>query len=279
MSSHTAAWVNSQIRENQYYRAAQTASGVFRVVTDLLGAGVHVGQAAYQQFFGDAQDVINSAVDTVSNLDVDAITSVFGKAGVGAFDKALHPAAEKALQRAATRSANALVRRYTNQPGVQEKDVMNCSRVDTLLIDNVAWWKHVDGLANDEVFLVQKIFITHSVSSASAIRMGLIPYRPWGPFQHTGGVDFYPGEGEHFNPDDMGVNSIRDFTNRCAVNWHIATSDNGHGMNVMIDLAPNFIPLRSYTIMASNVLADLDVCNVQLFGKTVKWLLPFEAFD
>ncbi len=250
-----------------------------RLLTDVTRTVVGVGSYAWETFFGgNPQDVLEQSVAKLSDLDARALDSVFGKGGASAVDQAISAAGSKALQRVLDSSTNALVRRFTNQPGVVETEIEHAVGADDGLGNFRFAWHQINGLANDEVFLCQRIFVTWVGFSQVGRQMGLAVGRPYGPFQHTGqapNTGYYPPTGVDQAASNIHVNDYDTFRRRCKVVW---TVDTQSGSNFVLDLEPNFIPLRSYMIIYGSDLNTADHITVNLFGKKVKWLLPLEAF-
>ncbi len=261
-----------------YGASVATAYQVLKRGLDALGGAVAVGQQAWDIFFGDANTFLENAVDGVSNLDVPAITSVFGKAGASGLDTAITAASEKAIQRVVGSSAQSFVRRYTNRPGVQESDgrALHFGGIPPIITFD-AVWHQVPYLQPDEVFLVQKIMINNINVSGVIRQMGLAVGRPWGPFANTGGHVNYHREGQIFNASiNMGIRTFENFAARVRVSWTVnAIAPQGA---TVIDLSPNFIPLRSYMLIWQTGLLETDQVIVRVMGKSVKWLMPIEAF-
>ncbi len=272
-----AHWANNQgLLRGPVTRAAlaQTAAHI----DTLLG----VGSAAWTTWIvgRTAEEIVENAVSRIATIPGDVARHVFGATTKEGAAHGLDSATTTAVLRAGAKEA--LVRRYTNQPGVLETDKFVAdATIDVPTAGSYQCkWKHIDGLANDEVFLIQKLWITWDASSNTFHNCGLIPGRPWGPFQHTGAVDFYPRENEEFDALDIGISNFPQFMNRVKIPWNIRCDGaTGWTPNMMIDLSPNFIPVRSYILIYESSMQDANKMSVTLFGKSVKWLLPFEAFD
>ncbi len=253
-----------QVVGGQIYAALIGGHQALRAGISLINAGVYVGQAAWNTFFHDANDFIDQTVDKVSDLDL------FVRTGE---DIKENP--EKALSRVANQVS--LLRRYTKRSGIHEK-VQVTVEPQTATIPWRVRWHRIEGLANDEVFVVQKIRIRYHSDTNDNGWQGLIVGKPWGPFQWTGDPDElqqYPNEGELYTGAQIGINSITDFINNTRMNWTIDVTTGGERtVNYDIDLAPNFIALRSYQIITQDTIEQADQSVVMLEGKTVKWLLP-----
>ncbi len=266
----------------QIYAALIAGHQALRAGIGLINAGVYVGQAAWQQFFGDTNGFIEKSVDAVSDLNLDTAISVFGKGHFQDAGSNVEENTAKALRRIT--NGLAMLRRYTNAPGVMEK-VQRAMEPQTGVANNFrVRWHRIKGLAVDEVFLVQKIRIRwKAIGNSVGGWQGLIVGRPWGAFQWTGDdfdEEIYPNEGDLYAGQDIGINTIEDFFHNTKMNWVLTTATaEQRAFNYDLDLAPNFIALRSYQIITEDSIDITDQATVLLEGKSVKWLLPFEQFD
>ncbi len=256
----------------------QTAA--LRQAGAVINAAVGVGTAAWTSYWGGPilSDAISQSADRIAGLAGDVAQVVFGKAGASAAHTAATAAVthaqETAIQRATTGTAE-LIRRYTAQPGVVDIHGKGGETAETNINSN---WKgrwYDLGLPPDEVFLCQRIrYVVGDAVVAINKMMAFKPHKPYGFFQHTGGVDFYPQEGEDYNLQDIGIRSETEFlTQGVGITTFLA---NNHGLEHVVDFSPNFIPLRSYQVWRSgNMLNELH--KLELYGKAVKYLLPLEA--
>ncbi len=263
---------------------ARTA--VIRASGEILNAGVAVGSAGLASFETGRtlQAWLTHAADRIAGLSADVAQSVFGKAGLSGADTTLTAAQETAVARA-TSGAVSLIRRYTNQPGVVEVHSSQQDPITTvnpdLTIGAAGQWFHINGLANDEVFLVQRIRYVKAMEDVGTEQfMGFVPFRPYGFFSHTGGSNFFPREGEDFLLSSVGIHTLDEFFRETigTVNFGRNDTVNTNPSTAMevIDLSPNFLPIRSYQVWRTAGLGQ-EVWKVELYGKTVKWLLPIET--
>ncbi len=258
-------------------------SAAIRASGEVVNIGAAIASAGIAAYSGGTtlQGWLDHAADAVAGLPANVVQAVFGKAGVSDAQTHLTDAQESAIAKA-TGGALRFIRKYTNQPGALDivsskpQPIINTGKPDV----GLGQWFHVDGLAPDEVFLIQRIRYVVGVEEGSDNRfMGFLPFRPHGFFDRSA-MDHWQPEGEDYNLDLIGVHNSRQFFDNAIAVVVLGRNDTGNTnpsrSNIEVDFSPNFIPIRSYQVWRSLGLVN-ELWKVELFGHKVKWLLPLEA--
>lgn len=147
-------------------------------------------------------------------------------------------------------------------------------------------WEKVDGLADDQVFMVQRFRVVHDEDGTGGWYM-VFPGRPFGLHLGQEGEDvpdnaIQLSPGVPFNFGNPGLTTTQQFAAlmqlRPIAVFRIAAT-NASPSTYELDLTPNYIPLRSYwTLYLSDTDANAPDMVLQLFGKKMPYFIPDEPF-
>lgn len=172
-----------------------------------------------------------------------------------------------------------------------DQDIKPTSSGGNGLTNGIGIWQKIDGLADDQVFIVQRFRISHELTgnSNAAGWLFIYPGRPFGSHlgQDVDQMDLTTvtqlSPGEEFNFGDTSQTIRQNFillTKLAPVCVFRIETAFGPTPQAELDLKPNYVSLRSYwqVWLGDDAETAGPLFTLQLFGQKMPYSLPDDLF-
>ncbi len=176
-------------------------------------------------------------------------------------------------------------------PKKVEQDTKSTSSGGNGLNSGLGVWQKIDGLADDQVFIVQRFRVTHELtgSSLNAGWLFIFPGRPFGAhlgqdvteMDLTQVVQLSPGVDFNFGDPDLTIRqNFIELNQMAPVAVFRMETAFSPPFTYELDLKPNYISLRSYwqVWLGDDAETAGPLFVLQLFGHKMPYALPGDLF-